>query len=334
MIMKRITIFHGKSDLTAKKRITSIISNHIPELEKEMAVTQFRSYESGGESSKKEEVLETLFSLPLGCSRQLVVVWHYQNFFSFSQLRKIIPLIPDNTWVVLVSNIFLTEGEKKKFSALSDAEVINEYFVKWDGVRNHLKNFLREQELKMGREVQNRLVKIFSENPASMDNELEKIAAYFSPGQLITLISLEGIISLDQIEQMAYGVVNQFFEKKIPETLLKFRQYLFNQGELPLLITVMIRELILIVKFKEMKFEKKPLNKIFQELRVIYDKHKKSLQAKDVFFTYSEISRILEECFRIDKGLRQDSFISMNVDRPRIPLKARLQFERLLTVVI
>lgn len=332
--MKRITIFHGKSDLTAKKRITAVIRNYIPELEKDMAVTQFRSYESGDGNSKKEEVLAALFSLPLGCSRQLVVVWHYQNFFSFSQLRKTIPLVPNNTWVVLVSDISLTEREKKKFAALSDVEVINEYFVKWDEIKNHLQNFLRKQELKMGREVQDRLVKIFSENPASMDNELEKVAAYFSPGQLVTLISLEGIILLDRVEQMAYGVVNQFFEKKIPETLLKFRQYLLNQGELPLLITVMIRELVLIVKFKEMKFEKKPLNEIFQELRVIYDKHKKSLQAKDVFFTYSEITRILEECFRIDKGIRQDSFISMDVDKPRVPLKARLQFERLLTVVI
>lgn len=327
---KTIWIYHTKSELAVQKKVKDIIAKRIPEPERDFAVTVLR----GGSSKVDSEtegisLVDQIMTIPLGCSIQLIVLYEYQKFMTTTALAKLINEIPSTTLLVCSSSEKLTPADKKRFQTYSQVDLVVEYFVRWEQVRSHLEQAIHRNKWKAGREVVEYLVKVFAENPQLMEKELEKLADYYTPHARITLESLNGLLAIEQNEQAAYTVINAFFSKEPQVTLRKFRYYLEHHGDLNMLVALLVQELLLIVKFKELKQQGLGLTQIFTHLGIHYDKPKQALQSKDAVFGENEIRNYLGHCWLIDKKLRQESLMSLEVDRPKVALNIKLELERL-----
>ena len=200
-------------------------------------------------------------TLPTFSDKRFIIA-NCKNYFTQkssvdNELTKLFNDFPDTTILLL-----LVEGEIDKRIKVNKAIKKNGMILelkplKYKNLDNWISNKFQEKGKKIDKKSINLLEEMFSNNLQLLENEIEKINSCFINKESIKVKDIRKIISRDKTmkENVIFSLTDALSERNKEEAISLFNE-MINNGENPLMILSMIkRQLRLLIQVKELKFK-------------------------------------------------------------------------------
>jgi len=198
-------------------------------------------------------------TLPTFSDKRFIIA-NCKNYFTQknsvdSELINLFSNFPDTTILLL-----LVEGEIDKRIKVNKMIKKNGVIVelnppKYKNLDNWIRKKFNDQEKRIDKKSINLLEEMFSNNLQLLENEIEKINSCFLDKKSIKVNDIKKIISRDKTmkENIIFSLTDALSERNKEEAITLFNE-MINNGENPLMILSMIkRQLRLLIQVKELK---------------------------------------------------------------------------------
>ena len=307
MSNKNIFFFHGKDRNHFKYYCEKIVNEKIFSQKTNVEILEFNGYELTDEQRLEQlELLltnESLFDPEK--NKKVFVIWDYHFLNQSKKIEKLVISCLPNYY------LFFFSKEKKRLYGLEKKLkdkilVVEEKYVNKQFIKTKIKDFFLNK-ISLSGAILNYLTEHFIKEIDFLDKELEKIFLYLYPNKKANLEDIKKIMIDHEDEEKIYVLMNSFFSRKKEIILNEALNFISSKNNFNQFVSLMIRELSLVLHFLENKNKKKN-DFIFNELKIFHQFQRESLIKKSSVFKKNELLFLMDKFINLEKKMKSNFF--------------------------